>query len=53
VRHKPIILQAFIPLCLPSLASAQFGRWGDEGTSAQVFWQFLQGHKQVTWKPRV
>ena len=44
---------AFIPLCLPPLVSAQFGRWEDEGASARAFWQFLQGRKQVTWKPRV
>ena len=50
---KSLIMLTLIPLCLPPLASAQFGRWEDEGPSARAFWQFLQGRKQVTWKPRV
>ena len=53
MHRKSIIMLAFIPLCLPSLITTQFGHWEDEETSARAFWQFLQGRKQVTWKPRV
>ncbi len=53
MHRKSLIMLAFIPLCLPPLVSAQFGRWEDEGASARALRQFLQGRKQVTWKPRV